>query len=159
MSTLEAHYRFLYNVYSLPAKSESGQAVTIEARQETHWNSTNALAKTLHTFLRVTGTIKDNARMYLDTWDFDWPDNDVQRLEIALMAINDLFQRNPAEVQVEMEVYSDVYDWLRVGGIGQGKTRHCYVEFMKDALSLRANLETYDALVGLRDIINKCINA
>ena len=97
--------------------------------------------------------------MYLDTWDFDWPDNDVQRLEIALMAINDLFQRNPAEVQVEMEVYSDVYDWLRVGGIGQGKTRHCYVEFMKDALSLRANLETYDALVGLRDIINKCINA
>ena len=159
MSTLETHYRFVYNVYNLHAKSEAGQPVIIEARQEIHSTSTNTDAKTRHTFLRVTGTIKDKDRTYSDSWDFSWPDSDVQRLEIALMAIKDLFQHNPSAVQVEMEVYSDVYEWLRVGGIGKEKTRHCYVEFTKDGSRLRANFETYESLVDLRDIINQCINA
>jgi hypothetical protein len=159
MGTLETHYRFVYNVYNLLAKSEAGHPITIEARQEIQWTSRNTDAKSRHAFLRVTGTIKDKDRTYSDSWDFAWPDSDVQRFEIALMAINDLFQHNPAEVQVEMEVHSDVYDWLRVGGIGKGKTRHCYVEFTKDGSRLRVRFESYQSLVDLRGIINRCINA
>jgi hypothetical protein len=155
MTKLRVNYRSVLRVET-PAGVESGRAIEVRRESRSTGDAAGATTeKLIRTILKVNGTVGDKDKGYPLTWEFPWPEANVEDLDYAIRELRNYETSHFTPTVAETEVSLDVYAWLQVGIIDKHKERSGYVEFTKGGVKLRVRLHE---LNEFRNAISKCLN-
>ncbi|MDR2981423.1 MAG: hypothetical protein LBV12_04160 [Puniceicoccales bacterium] len=113
--------------------------------------------------IRVTGEIDENGLKAKKTWDFEWPDKDLKKLEDSLTLISRHIdsprRKNYSLEGLRNDAYIDIYNWLRIGWIDNNKTNFAaYIIFFKDGRNMKAEFRGYSHLCTFREYIYRALS-
>jgi hypothetical protein len=121
------------------------QGAKVSVRSEVCWDSENPDQK-MRRIVVVDGILDSRGHSWPAKWEFEWPDQDVKKLEAGLGPIirdvegPDRSSRGLSRQKRE-EVFVDVYDWLRAGWVEGSARCYGYWAFRKDNLTLTSEFE------------------
>lgn len=132
--------------------------VVITVRAEILWTSTHPGKKTRQVVIEASRGTVDGAPAARRKLAFVWPDPDLRRLDEALRLIGWHVENRPFVSEHESEVYIEVYDWLRLGWITHVAEWIAVVDFHRDGVTLRAELDDLSALHALKNFVAPAVD-
>lgn len=151
---LTMHYREVQSSTQLLSRNH----VVITVRAEILWNSAHPEKKTRQVVVEASRGTVDGPPAARRKFAFVWPDPDLRRLDEALRLIGWHVENRPFVSEHESEVYIEVYDWLRLGWITNVAEWAAVVDFHRDGVTLRAELDDLSALHALKNFVAPAVD-